>query len=525
MSDANKPNPAGSGDVPLKQKADESAAQKSAGSAQPAPAGAAPGTAPAPGATAPGAPPAAPAAPAPPKPKVPFSPVLTKYINDPQAYTLAHYQGRGGYETAKAHVGITPPADLIKLVDDSGLRGRGGAGFPTGKKWSFLAKGTGKPIYLAVNGDESEPGTFKDRYILEADPHQLVEGVILTCYAIGSKHAFIYLRGEFILGFQRLHAAVEEAKGQGFVGKKIFGKDVDLTITVVRGAGAYICGEETGMLSSIEGGRGYPKIKPPFPAVSGLFGAPTIVNNVETISAVTHIVKHGVAWHKQWGTEKSPGFKIFCLSGSVKKPGVYEVPLGITMREMIDQYGGGMMDGRKLKAVIPGGLSAPVLTAEMVDKCTLDYESLAALGSMLGSGGITVLDEQVDMISTIYNTMRFYHHESCGQCTPCREGTGWLEKVSHRFHHSEGHQGDIELLADIAKNMRGRTICVLADAAAMPMQGFLQHFKKDFEAKIKETAFVEKQRTYRDEITPTSKTIMATGAGPSAMDVGSNLGS
>jgi NADH-quinone oxidoreductase subunit F len=528
MSDATKPNPAGSGDVPPKQKADESAAQKAAGATQPAAAGAAPGTAPAPGATAPGAPapatPAAPAAPAEPKPKVPFSPILTKYINEPGSHTLAHYQARGGYETAKAHIGVTVPGDLIKLVDDSGLRGRGGAGFPTGKKWSFLAKGTGKPIYLAVNGDESEPGTFKDRYILERDPHQLVEGVILTCYAIGSKHAFIYLRGEFILGFERLHAAVQEAKTLGFVGKKIFGKDVDLTITVVRGAGAYICGEETGMLSSIEGGRGYPKIKPPFPAVSGLFGCPTIVNNVETISAVTHIVKHGAAWHKQWGTEKSPGFKIFCLSGSVKKPGVYEVPLGITMREMIDQYGGGLKDGRKLKAVIPGGLSAPVLTAEMVDKCTLDYESLASLGSMLGSGGITVLDEEVDMVSTIYNTMRFYHHESCGQCTPCREGTGWLEKVSHRFHHNEGHQGDVELLGDIAKNMRGRTICVLADAAAMPMQGFLQHFRKDFEGRIKETAFIEKKRSYRDEITPTAKTITATGAGPSALDVGSNQG-
>ncbi|MDB5103199.1 MAG: dehydrogenase subunit [Fibrobacteres bacterium] len=522
MSDANKPNPAGSGDVPPQKKADESAAQKAAGSPQPAPvaAGAANAAATPPSAAAP----APAAAPADPKPKVPFSPILTKHINEPDSHTLAHYQARGGYETAKAHIGVTDPGALIKLVDDSGLRGRGGAGFPTGKKWSFLAKGTGKPIYLAVNGDESEPGTFKDRYILEKDPHQLVEGVILTCFAIGSKHAFIYLRGEFILGFQRLDAAVQEAKAKGFVGKKIFGKDVDLTITVVRGAGAYICGEETGMLSSIEGGRGYPKIKPPFPAVSGLFGCPTIVNNVETISAVTHIVKNGAAWHKQWGTEKSPGFKIFCLSGAVKKPGVYEVPLGITMREMIDQYGGGLKDGRKLKAVIPGGLSAPVLTPEMVEKCTLDYESLASLGSMLGSGGITVLDEQVDMISAIYNTMRFYHHESCGQCTPCREGTGWLEKVAHRFHHNEGHQGDVELLGDIAKNMRGRTICVLADAAAMPMQSYLQHFKKDFEAKVKETAFVEKQRTYRDEITPTAKTITATGAGPSALEVGSNQG-
>ena len=511
MADDAKPNPAGAPGVPPQQKADESAAQKTAGAPQPAPTTGA--AAPAPG--------AAPAAPAAPKPIVPFSPVLLKYINEPGSHTIDHYLKRGGYETARAHIGVTDPGALIKLVDESGLRGRGGAGFPTGKKWSFLAKGTGKPIYLAVNGDESEPGTFKDRYILEKDPHQLVEGVILTCFAIGSKHAFIYLRGEFILGFERLLAAVNEAKAKGFVGKKIFGKDVDLTITVVRGAGAYICGEETGMLSSIEGGRGYPKIKPPFPAVSGLFKCPTIVNNVETISAVTHIVKNGAAWHKQWGTEKSPGFKIFCLSGAVKKPGVYEVPLGIPMREMIEKYGGGLKDGKKLKAVIPGGLSAPVLTAEMVDKCTLDYESLASLGSMLGSGGITVLDESVDMISAIYNTMRFYHHESCGQCTPCREGTGWLEKLAHRFHHDEGHEGDVELLADVCKNMRGRTICVLADAAAMPMQSYLQHFKADFLAKVKEKPFVEKQRTYRDEISPTAKKLAAHGAGPSAMDVGS----
>jgi NADH-quinone oxidoreductase subunit F len=522
MADETKPNPAGTPGVPPQQKADESAAQKNVGAPQPAPAGGAPaaGSAPASAAAAPAAPGGQPA-PAAPKPVVPFSPVLLKHINEPGSHTLDHYLKRGGYETARAHIGVTDPAALIKLVDDSGLRGRGGAGFPTGKKWSFLAKGTGKPIYLAVNGDESEPGTFKDRYILEKDPHQLVEGVILTCFAIGSKHAFIYLRGEFILGYERLLTAVNEAKAKGFVGKKIFGKDVDLTITVVRGAGAYICGEETGMLSSIEGGRGYPKIKPPFPAVSGLFKCPTIVNNVETISAVTHIVKNGAAWHKQWGTEKSPGFKIFCLSGAVKKPGVYEVPLGIPMREMIEKYGGGMKDGKKLKAVIPGGMSAPVLTAEMVEKATLDYESLASLGSMLGSGGITVLDESVDMIDAIYNTMRFYHHESCGQCTPCREGTGWLEKVAHRLHHDEGHQGDIELLQDITKNMRGRTICVLADAAAMPMQGFLQHYRKDFEAKIKDPAFVEKQRTYRDEISPTAKKLAAQGAGPSVMDVGS----
>ncbi len=434
----------------------------------------------------------------------PFSPVILRHIHEEGSHTLAHYLARGGYETAKSKMGTDPQA-IVQTVIDSGLRGRGGAGFPTGKKWSFLAKGTGKPIYLAVNGDESEPGTFKDRHILEKDPHQLLEGVILTSYAIGSHHAFIYLRGEFILGYERLQQAVDEAMAKGFIGKKIFGGDFDLTVTVVRGAGAYICGEETGMLSSIEGGRGYPKIKPPFPAVSGAFGCPTIVNNVETIAAVTHIVKHGAAWHKQWGTEMSPGFKIFCLSGHVNKPGVYEVPLGIPLTEMIEVYGGGMRGGVKLKAVIPGGLSAPVLTAAQVADVTLDYESLAKAGSMLGSGGITVLDENVDMISAIYNTMRFYHHESCGQCTPCREGTGWLEKLAHRFHHDEGREGEVDLLGDVAKNMRGRTICVLADAAAMPMQSYLQHFRADFEARVKAASWKERTRSYKDEITPKAK--------------------
>jgi NADH-quinone oxidoreductase subunit F len=450
----------------------------------------------------------------------PFSPVILKHIHEPDAHTLAHYRARGGYETARSLVGNSEPAALVKIVEDSGLRGRGGAGFPTGKKWSFLAKGTGKPAYLAVNGDESEPGTFKDRHILEKDPHQLLEGVILTCWAIQSHHAFIYLRGEFILGYQRLEAAVREAKVAGLLGSKIFGKDFDLTVTVVRGAGAYICGEETGMLSSIEGGRGYPKIKPPFPAVSGLFKAPTIVNNVETIANVTHILKNGADWHKQWGTEKSPGYKIFCLSGAVKRPGVYEVPLGIRMTDFIEQYGGGLVAGRSLKAVIPGGLSAPLLTPSMVEQCTLDYESLASLGSMLGSGGITVLHDKVDMMSSIYNTMRFYHHESCGQCTPCREGTGWLEKLAHKHHAGHAAAGDADLLADVAKNMRGRTICVLADAAAMPMQSYLQHFRADFDARAAEPAAMARLRTARDEITPAAKRDSVLHGAPGVADVG-----
>ncbi len=454
---------------------------------------------------------------------VPFTPVILKHIHEAGSHTLDHYVARGGYETARTNVGKTEPGSLVKLVEESGLRGRGGAGFPTGKKWSFLAKGTGKPAYLTVNGDESEPGTFKDRHIVEKDPHQLLEGVILTCWAIQSHHAFIYLRGEFILGYERLEAAVREAKARGFIGKKIFDTDFDLKVVVMRGAGAYICGEETGMLSSIEGGRGYPKIKPPFPAVSGVFQCPTIVNNVETIACVSHIVKNGAAWHKQWGTEKSPGFKIFCLSGAVKKPGVYEVPLGITMKEFIEVYGGGMIEGRTLKAVIPGGLSAPLLTPEMVEKCTLDYESLAGLGSMLGSGGITVLHDQVDLMSAIYNTMRFYHHESCGQCTPCREGTGWLEKLAHKFHEGHAHEGDVDLLGDVARNMRGRTICVLADAAAMPMQSYLQLFRGEFEKRVHEPAYTERKRTARDEITPAAKRDTVTQGGPDVLSVGMGM--
>ncbi|HLU70061.1 MAG TPA: NADH-quinone oxidoreductase subunit NuoF [Fibrobacteria bacterium] len=455
-----------------------------------------------------------------PKPFVPFEPVLTRYINDPDAYKIEHFLARGGYDTARQHVGVTDPAALIATVKDSGLRGRGGAGFPTGMKWGFLAKGTGKPTYLAVNGDESEPGTHKDRHILEKDPHQLLEGVILTCWAIQSNHAFIYLRGEFILGYERMTAAVEAAKGKGFIGKGIFGTGFDLKVTIVRGAGAYICGEETGMLSSIEGGRGYPKIKPPFPAVSGLFKCPTIVNNVETIANVTHIVRHGADWHKQWGTEKSPGYKIFCLSGAVKKPGVYEVPLGIRMADFIEQYGGGIVEGRTLKAVIPGGLSAPLLTPGMVEECTLDYESLAGLGSMLGSGGITVLHDGVDMMSAVYNTMRFYHHESCGQCTPCREGTGWLEKLAHKHHEGHAAAGDADLLGDVAKNMRGRTICVLADAAAMPMQSYLKHFRGDFDQRVGEKARAVKVRTARDEITPAAKRDAALHGAPGVEKVG-----
>ncbi len=413
---------------------------------------------------------------------IPFEPVISKYFGVQDSYTLKFYESHEGYSTARKYVG-TNPAEMVNTVKESGLRGRGGAGFPTGLKWSFLAKNTGKPIYLAVNADESEPGTFKDRYILEDDPHQLLEGVILASYAIECHHAFIYLRGEFILGFERMNAALNEIKAAGYVGSNIFGTGYDLKITLCRGAGAYICGEETGMLSSIEGGRGYPKVKPPFPAVSGLFGCPTIVNNVETICNVAHIFKNGTKWFRQWGTEKSPGFKLFCLSGDVNNPGLVEVPMATPLSDVIEVYGKGMKNGKKIKAVIPGGSSAPLIKGDKVHEITMDYECMAANKTMLGSGAITILDEDKDIVSAIYNLMRFYHHESCGQCTPCREGTGWLEKLMHRFHHGHGKKKDIQLIWDVTRNMQGKTICVLADAAVMPMQSYLSMFPEEFEAK------------------------------------------
>jgi NADH-quinone oxidoreductase subunit F len=421
----------------------------------------------------------------------PFEPVLTRYIHEPESWTLKHYEARGGYATARVALLEKPPEEITKLVLDSGLRGRGGAGFPTGRKWTFLAKGTGKPTYLVVNGDESEPGTFKDRYLVECDPHQLLEGMIIAAFAIGCHHAFCYLRGEFFLGYDRLKAALSEAKARGYIGNNIFDSGYDLNVTLVRGAGAYICGEETGMLSSIEGNRGYPKLKPPFPAVAGLFGAPTIVNNVETICNLPHIVRNGAEWFRQWGTEKSPGFKIFSVSGHVRRPGNYEVPLGTPLIRLIEEYAGGVPSNKTIKAVIPGGSSTPLLTGGRIGQARMDYESIGELGSFLGSGGITVLNEDTDMVDALWNLMRFYHHESCGQCTPCREGTGWLEKIVKRAFAGGAEGADLDLVLEIANNMRGRTICALADAAAMPAASYIKEFRGEFEAKSRKTARLE----------------------------------
>jgi NADH-quinone oxidoreductase subunit F len=366
------------------------------------------------------------------------------------------------------------------MVKASNLRGRGGAGFPTGMKWSFLPKQTEKPVYLCVNADESEPGTFKDREICEDDPHALIESIVITSFAIRCHTAYIYIRGEFLTGYERLCAAVEEARQAGLLGKNLFGTGFDLDVVVHRGAGAYICGEETGLIESLEGKRAYPRIKPPFPAIYGLFGCPTIVNNVETLVCVPHIVERGPEWFKAIGPASSPGPKLFCISGHVAKPGTYELPMGTPLREIIYTHAGGIPNGRKLKGVIPGGASMPIFTADEID-VPMDMDSVQKAGSFLGSAGIMVMDDSVCMVWTALVLERFFHHESCGQCTPCREGTGWLHGVLDGLEHGQASPRDVDLLLNIANNMQGNTICALADAAAMPVRALVTKFRAEFE--------------------------------------------
>ena len=397
---------------------------------------------------------------------------------------IDNYIADGGYEAAKKAVTTMSADDLVGAVKDSGLRGRGGAGFPTGLKWSFVPKGTGKPVYLLCNADESEPGTFKDRRIIEYDPHQLLEGMIIACHAIGCKDAYIYIRGEFAFGHEVLRLAIAEAYDRGILGKDVFGTDVEINIHLHRGAGAYICGEETGLIESLEGKRANPRIKPPFPAVHGLFGCPTIVNNVETLSCVKHIIARGSAWFKAIGPESGPGPKLFCVSGHVRAPGVYELPMGTGLREIIEVHAGGLLPGRTLKAVIPGGSSVPVLRADEID-IDMDFDSVAKAGSMLGSAGIIVMDDTTCMVKSLRTISHFYHHESCGQCTPCREGTGWLEKILIRIDEGQGTEQDLDTLESVTEGMMGNTICVLADAAAMPVQSFLKKFRDEFAAKMR----------------------------------------
>jgi NADH-quinone oxidoreductase subunit F len=412
--------------------------------------------------------------------------ILLRNIDVPDSHTLTTYASRGGYRSWQEVVQNIKPEQLIDLVKASGLRGRGGAGFPTGMKWSFVPKDNPKPKYLVCNADESEPGTFKDRLLIEKDPHAIVEGTLISAYAIQSHTAFIYIRGELVFGTARLERAVEEAYRAGYIGKNIFGSGYDLDVIVHRGAGAYICGEETALLSSLEGSRGWPKVKPPFPATHGLFGCPTVVNNVETLAALPWIIAHGPAAYAAIGTEKSKGTKLFSVSGHIAKPGVYELEMGYPLKKFLDEDCGGVPNGKKLKGVIPGGGSMPVLRPEEIEKVNLDYESVQAAGSLLGSGGVIVMDETTCMVRAAWNLARFFAHESCGQCSPCREGCHWMEKIFHRIEDGDGEKNDLDLILNISGNIMGNTICPFGDAAAMPAAAFIKKYRDEFDAHIAE---------------------------------------
>ncbi len=407
--------------------------------------------------------------------------LLLKGIDTPKLHTLEVYRQGGGYSKL-AEILARKQEDVIETVKASGLRGRGGAGFPTGLKWSFVPKDI-FPRYLVVNADEGEPGTFKDRLLLHNNPHLLIEGIIHSSYALKAHIAFIYIRGEFFKEYLMLENAVNEAYEAGLLGENIAESGYNLDIVVHRGAGAYICGEESALLESLEGRRGNPKLKPPFPAVKGVYEKPTVINNVETICAVPYILKEGADAYRQYGTEKSPGTKIFCISGHVEKPGNYEVPLGFSLKDFIYDIAGGIKEGKKLKAVIPGGSSTPMLPADAID-IPLDYEALAAAGTMLGSGAIIVINEHTCIVKIVKRLIHFYRHESCGKCTPCREGTNWMATIYDRLEKGEGKEGDIELLLDICDNISFKSFCPLGDAAIGPVVSSIKHFRTEYEAHI-----------------------------------------
>jgi NADH-quinone oxidoreductase subunit F len=411
------------------------------------------------------------------------TPVLSKHFGEAEARTFAGWTSRGGYEGLRKALGLAPEA-IIEEIKASGLRGRGGAGFPTGLKWSFMPKGDGKPHYLVCNADESEPGTFKDREIMRWTPHGLIEGCALAAYAIGAERCYIYIRGEFTEPWAVMSRAVAEAYAEGALGDNVFGSGKTIHVTLHRGAGAYICGEETAMMNSIEGRRGNPRIKPPFPAVAGLFGMPTTINNVETLAATPHIINHGAAWYKGLclGNPKSTGTKLISVCGHVLRPGNYEVTMGTPLRTLLYDMCGGMLPGRTLKAVIPGGSSVPIMTAEEAERCLLDYEGVVEQGSMLGSAGMIVMDDTTDMVYQIWRLARFYAHESCAQCTQCREGTAWTTRILERILAGKGKEEDFQLLLDLSEQMTGKTICVLSDSCAAPIVSGIQKFRGEFEA-------------------------------------------
>jgi NADH-quinone oxidoreductase subunit F len=405
--------------------------------------------------------------------------VLSAHWDDPDAFTLGGYERTGGYQGARSALD-REPADLIELVKDAGLRGRGGAGFPTGMKWSFIPKDSPNPTYLVVNADESEPGTCKDIPLMMATPHTLIEGIIISSYAIGAHQAFIYVRGEVLHVIRRLRSAVAEAYAAGYLGRDIFGSGYDLDVVVHAGAGAYICGEETALLDSLEGRRGQPRLRPPFPAVAGLYSSPTVINNVESIASVPAIVRNGRDWFRSMGSEKSAGFTLYSLSGHVKRPGQYEAALGITLRELLD-LAGGVREGHELKFWTPGGSSTPILTGEHLD-VPLDYEGMGSVGSMLGTKALQIFDETTSVVRTTLRWVEFYKHESCGKCTPCREGNWWLVQILRRMEAGTASEQDVDTLLDLCDNIAGRSFCALADGTSACVTSAIKHFRHEFEA-------------------------------------------
>ncbi len=410
--------------------------------------------------------------------------ILTRWLDIPDLHSLEVYEANGGYQALRKALFEMTPEQIVNEVKNSNLRGRGGAAFATGVKWSFIPKDSKKPVYVICNADESEPGTFANRYQLEGDPHQVLEGVLIACRAVNARAAYIYLRGEFALQKRRMDAAIAAARAKGYVGANVMGSGYGVEIYTHRGAGAYICGEETGLLESLEGKRAYPRNRPPFPAIQGAFGCPTVVNNVETLSNVPWIIKRGADWYRSIGPEKSPGPKLFCLSGHVNKPGLYELPMGFPLKDLIYDIGGGILGGRKLKAVIPGGASFPPFTAEEAGKVNMDFDSVRAAGSLMGTAGVIVIAEGTCVVDVLKTIAHFFHHESCGQCTPCREGCGWIEKLLVDLEAGRGRMEDLQLLIEIANNMEGNTICLLADSLAMPTRGFINKFRDEFVAHI-----------------------------------------
>jgi NADH-quinone oxidoreductase subunit F len=434
--------------------------------------------------------------------------ILLKDI--PDYHKIEVYRQHGGYETIRKALQKTPD-EIIEEVKKSGLRGRGGACFPTGLKWSFMPKDKNIPKFLCINGDESEPGSFKDRQIFEFNPHQLIEGILISAYAIGAQTCYIYIRGEYVKWIRLMQKALDDAYAAGLVGEKMketFGTDFYTNIYIHRGAGAYICGEESALMNSIEGKRGYPRVKPPFPAQYGLWGYPTTINNVETIANVPAIIENGAEWFASIGEPKHPGTLLFGVSGHVNKPGVYELPTGTLLTDIIYKYAGGVPGNKKIKCVIPGGTSMPPIRGDQIEGLKMDAESLKQVGSAIGTGGIIVMDEDTDLVKVLARITKFYWHESCGQCTPCREGTGWMLKILNRILDGKGTSKDLDLLIDVANNIEGHTICALGDAAAWPVKFMIERFRDEFEARVNKSIKIDipnKVHSMRRTVIPISE--------------------